>query len=74
MGKFKGLIMVATENEYDDFKDEHRDKVHKLKTALNSMSLKKTQQPIDFNLEKLETHEGRHKFDHEMLKLGVGHL
>ena len=42
MGKFKGLIMVATETEQDEYKEEHMDKVHKLKIALNSLSLKKT--------------------------------
>ena len=43
--------------------------MHKLKTKLNNISLKKTGKPIDMRLEKMDTMEGRLKFDLELEKL-----
>lgn len=38
------------------------------------MSLKKLGKPIDLKLEKMDTMEGRQKFEHEMVDLGIAHL
>lgn len=48
--------------------------MHDLKTKLNSLSLKKQGKPVDFNLEKLDSAEGRMKFRLQMEKLGIAHL
>ena len=36
--------------------------------------MKKLNKPFDFNLEKLETMEGRREFQELMFKIGVGHI
>lgn len=48
--------------------------MHELKTKLNSLSIKKTRKPIEFNMEKLDSSEGRMKFKLEVDSLGLGHL
>ncbi len=48
--------------------------VHNLKLKLNQIALKKTGKGIDVNLDKMDTMEGRMKFDLELEKLGVRHL
>lgn len=48
--------------------------MHNLKTKLNSLSLKKLGRPVEFNLEKLDSAEGRMKFRVQMESLGIAHL
>lgn len=48
--------------------------MHDLKVKLNSLSLKKRGKPLDFNLDKLDSAEGKSKFRLEMESLGVAHL
>jgi len=48
--------------------------IHDLKVKLNSLALKKTGKPIELKLEKLDSHEGRQKFELQMEPLGVTHL
>jgi hypothetical protein len=48
--------------------------VHDIKTKLNAISLKRTRKPINFNLESLDSHEGKAAFNLQMEDIGVGHL
>lgn len=48
--------------------------VHQLWTKLNQLSLKRLDKPIDMRREKLETSEGRAKFESDLDTLGVAHL
>lgn len=41
---------------------------------MNTLSIKSTGNPLEINLSKLDTMEGRAKFDVSIEKLGVGHL
>ena len=41
---------------------------------LNNLSLKKTGKPVELNLEKLDTMEGRQKFELSLEPLGITHL
>lgn len=48
--------------------------IHDLKLKLNSLSLKKTGKPVELKLEKLDTMEGRNKFEASIASLGISHL
>ena len=48
--------------------------IHNLKVKLNQLSLKLTSQPLTLRLDKLDTMEGRQKFELELEQLGVSHL
>lgn len=48
--------------------------MHNLKVKLNSLSLSKTGKPLEINLEKMDTMEGRQRFELQMESLGVSHL
>jgi len=48
--------------------------IHDLKVRLNGLSLKKTGKPIELNLEKMDTMEGRQKFELSVEPLGISHL
>ena len=50
------------------------DLIHNLKVKLNSLSLKKTSRPLEFNMDKLDSMEGRQKMELELEKLGISHL
>ena len=41
---------------------------------LNTLSLQKIGRPIEIKLEKLDSMEGRNKFEMQMEELGVAHL
>ncbi len=62
VGKFKCLIDIECEREKKEFQEEKADKLHNLKTKLNSISLKKLGRPAELNLDKLDSAEGRMKF------------
>ena len=55
VGKFKCLINIDSNKEKAEFEELKSDKIHKLKTRLNSLSLKRKGKPMDFNFEKLES-------------------
>lgn len=74
MGKFKCLIDIESEREKKEYAEAKAQKMHDLKTKLNSLSLKKLGKPVEFNLEKLDSAEGKMKFRLQMENLGVGHL
>lgn len=57
-----------------DYADRKAELVHNLKMKLNSLSLSKTGKPLELKLEKLDTMEGRSKFEIQMEELGVQHL
>jgi hypothetical protein len=48
--------------------------IHDLKVKLNGLSLKKTGKPIELKLEKLDSMEGRQKFELQIEPLGINHL
>jgi hypothetical protein len=62
MGKFKGVICIDSAKEKADFEEEKSELMHKLKMKLNTLCVKKTGKPLEFNMEKLDTLEGRNKF------------
>ena len=45
-----------------------------MKLRLNSLAIKKLGKPVDLRLEKLDSMEGRSKFQMQMEQLGVAHL
>lgn len=74
MGKFKGLITVESEERKKQFELAKEDKIHKLKRALDALSMKIKKEPCKIDSGKLQTQEGKAKFKNQMEKLGVGHL
>jgi len=74
VGRFKGIITVQSELDKKAYADRKTELIHGLKLKLNQLSLKKTGKPIELRLEKMDTMEGRHKFELDMVKIGVGHL
>ncbi len=68
------MIDIDSEREKKEFNEEKSRKMHDLKTKLNSLCLKKLGKPIEFNLDKLNTAEGRMKFRLQMELLGTAHL
>jgi hypothetical protein len=74
VGRFKGIVTVQSEKDQKDYKELKLELMHNLKQRLNQLSLKKLNKPIDMRLEKLETSEGRAKFDLDLEQLGVAHL
>ena len=48
--------------------------MHELKLKLNTLSVTKIGKPLELRLEKLDTMEGRQKFELQMEELGVQHL
>jgi hypothetical protein len=63
VGKFKGTITVQTEEDRKDYANRKADLIHELKVKLNSLSLRKTGKPLELKLEKMDTMEGRQKFE-----------
>jgi hypothetical protein len=57
-----------------EYQEKKRDLIHNLKIKLNSLSLKKVGKPVELRMEKMDTMEGRQKFEIEMTDLGIGHL
>lgn len=74
VGKFKGVVTVQSEKDKKVYQEKKADLIHNLKVKLNSLSLKRMNRPLEFNLDKLDTHEGRQKMEMELEKLGVSHL
>lgn len=74
VGKFKCIIDIESEKEKKEHHEEREQKLHDLKTKLNSISLKKTKNPLEFNVEKLDSMEGRNKFKLQLDGIGLGHL
>lgn len=48
--------------------------IHSLKVKLNQISLKKVNKPLEFNLEMLDSAEGRQQFRNMTTEIGVNHL
>lgn len=74
VGKFKGVVTVQSEEDKLHYAERKADLIHNLKMKLNQLALKRTGKGIEFNLEKMDTMEGRMKFELELEKLGVSHL
>jgi len=74
VGKFKCLIDIESEREKIEYAEEKDSKLHDLRVKLNSLSLKKRGKPLELNLDKLDSAEGRAKFRLDMENLGIGHL
>lgn len=74
VGKFKGTVTVQTEEDRKDYADKKNELIEQLKAKLNTLSLQKTKKPLEINLEKMDTFEGRQKFELQMEELGVAHL
>ncbi len=67
-------MTVQSEEDRKEYAELKANLIHSLKIKLNQIALKKTGKGIDLNLEKMDTMEGRMKFDLELEKLGVHHL
>lgn len=74
MGIFKGTVTVQTEQDKIDYSEKKATLIHDLKVKLNSLSLSKTGKPLELKMEKMDTMEGRQKFEFEMEHLGIAHL
>mmetsp|Transcript_9559 Transcript_9559/g.9180 ORF Transcript_9559/g.9180 Transcript_9559/m.9180 type:complete len:170 (+) Transcript_9559:357-866(+) len=74
MGKFKGIVQVQSEEDKNEYNERKSQLIHDLKVKLNSLSLKKVGKPVELNLEKLDTQEGRNKFELDIEPLGISHL
>jgi hypothetical protein len=67
-------VTVQTEEDRKDYADKKNELIEQLKAKLNTLSLQKTKKPLEINLEKMDTFEGRQKFELQMEELGVAHL
>jgi hypothetical protein len=65
---------VQSETDRIDYLERKAALVHDLKVKLNSLSLKKVGKPIELKLDKLDTMEGRQKFEMSIDPLGIAHL
>ena len=65
---------MQSEEDRKEYADKKAELVHGLKVKLNTLSLQKTGKPLELKLEKMDTMEGRQKFEFEMEALGVAHL
>jgi hypothetical protein len=74
MGKFKGVITVESQQEKEAYATEKMDLIHDLKVKLNQLSLKRTNKPLELNLEMMDSAEGRESFRNQMQEIGIGHL
>jgi hypothetical protein len=74
VGKFKCLIEIWNEADKITYTEKKQAKIHDIKTKLNAISLKKTRKPINFNLEDLDTAEGKNTFNLQLEDIGVAHL
>lgn len=74
VGKFKGIVTVQSNKDKLDYNERKQQLVHELKVKLNSLSLKKVGKPVELKLEKLDTMEGRQKFELSIDPLGIAHL
>lgn len=67
-------MTVQSEQDKKDYDEKKANLLHDLKVKLNSLSLTKTGKPLELKMEKMDTMEGRQKFEFEMEHLGVAHL
>ena len=67
-------MTVKSEQDKKDYDEKKKNLLHDLKVKLSSLSLSKTGKPLILNMEKMDTMEGRQKFEFEMESLGVAHL
>ena len=74
VGIFKGTVTVQSEEDKKQYDEKKAELVHNLKIKLSNLSMSKTGKPLVLNLEKMDTMEGRQKFEIEMEHLGVSHL
>ncbi len=74
MGRFKGLVTIFSEQGKKDYYDRKNGLIHDLKVNLNELSVKILNKPFSFDFDKLETMEGRFKFQDEITKMGAGHI
>jgi hypothetical protein len=65
---------VQSEQDKKAYAERKNELIHNLKLKINQLSLKKTGKPIELKMEKMDTMEGRQKFEMEMVKIGIGHL
>lgn len=59
VGRFKGIVTVQSKQDREDYLQRKMELLHDLKLKLNALSLKKTGKPLELNLEKMDTYEGR---------------
>lgn len=74
VGRFKGIVTVQSEHDKKAYAERKSELIHNLKLKINQLSLKKTGKPIELKMEKMDSMEGRQKFEMEMVKIGIGHL
>lgn len=67
-------MTVQSEEDQKQYMVTKMELVMNLKDRLNKLSLKRTKKELEFRLDKLETSEGRGKFEVELEQLGVAHL
>lgn len=63
MGKFKGIVMVQSEEDQKKYMQEKLQLFESLKEKLDELSKKRTGKELILDLDKLETSEGRGKFE-----------
>jgi hypothetical protein len=63
VGKFKGIVMVQSEEDQKKYIQEKLQLFESLKEKLDELSKKRTGKELILDLDKLETSEGRGKFE-----------
>jgi len=74
MGIFKGIITVETDDERTHYETQKKALIRRIKLKLNSISQERHGKPFNFEIQDLDTHEGRMSFRMNLEKLDLGHL
>ena len=74
VGKFKGMINIYCQKDREKMKFERSEKVKKIITLLNGLSMRKSGKLIHFNANEFATNPGKNKFKLQMDNLMISHL
>jgi hypothetical protein len=74
VGKFKGTVTVQSQGDLADYRAKKMELVRDLWIKLNQLSRKNRGKEVEITLGKLESFEGRAKFDIILEEIGVLHL
>jgi hypothetical protein len=74
VGKFKGIVTVQSEEDLKNYKEVKNELSKELFRAVSNAAIKITGKPLIMDLSKLETAEGRMKFESQLDDISLGHL
>ena len=74
MGKFKAVIEVEVKEEKLHYMQEKEELFNELQEGLKKLARVRDMNDFEFDLNKLETIEGREELEDQMEPLGIRHL